>query len=63
MTAEDFAFFSQQIPSCFYRIGTGNVEKNITSNVHTSNFDIDEKSIEVMIGLMSYITIEELKLA
>jgi len=63
MTAEDFAFFSQQIPSCFYRIGTGNVEKNITSNVHTSNFDIDEKSIEIMIGLMSYIAIEELKMS
>ena len=63
MTAEDFAFFSQQMPSCFYRIGTGNIEENITSNVHTSSFNIDEKSIEIMIGLMSYIAIEELKLA
>ncbi len=61
MTAEDFAFFSQQVPSCFYRIGTGNIEKNIMSNVHTSTFDIDENSLEVMIGLMSYIAINELR--
>mgnify|MGYP003351611805 CR=1 FL=1 len=24
MTAEDFAFYSQHIPACFYRLGTGN---------------------------------------
>jgi amidohydrolase len=60
MTAEDFAFFSQQVPSCFYRIGTGNIKKNIISNVHTSTFNIDEESLEIMTGLMSYIAINEL---
>ena len=29
MTAEDFAYYSQLIPSCFYRLGTANSEKNI----------------------------------
>ena len=27
MGGEDFAFFSQVVPSCFYRIGTGNEKK------------------------------------
>jgi amidohydrolase len=61
MTAEDFSFFSQEIPSCFYRLGTGNITKGITSGVHTATFDIDEDALEVGVGLMSYLTINELK--
>ena len=61
MTSEDFAFFSQKIPACFYRLGTGNKGKNITSNVHTSTFDIDEKSLEIGVGLMACIALQELQ--
>lgn len=60
MTAEDFAYFSQNAPSCFYRLGTGNKSKNITSNVHTSNFDIDEASLATGMGLMAALAINEL---
>ncbi|MCC6837416.1 MAG: amidohydrolase [Bacteroidia bacterium] len=61
MTAEDFAFFSQQIPSCFYRLGTGNKANGINSGVHTSTFDIDEAALEIGAGLMAWIAINELK--
>ncbi|MDP2388646.1 MAG: M20 family metallopeptidase [Bacteroidota bacterium] len=57
MTAEDFAFFSQKVPSCFYRLGTGNKEKNITSGVHTPTFDIDPKALEVGSGLMAWLAV------
>ncbi|MCD6067220.1 MAG: N-acyl-L-amino acid amidohydrolase [Bacteroidetes bacterium] len=60
MTAEDFAFFSQQVPSCFYRLGTGNKERNIVSGVHTPTFDIDEKALETGSGLMAWLSIAEL---
>lgn len=60
MTAEDFAFYSQQIPSCFYRLGTGNKSKNIVSGIHTSTFDIDEKALEIGAGLMAWLTVNEL---
>lgn len=54
MTAEDFAYYSQKIPSCFYRWGTGNPAKNITAMNHTSQFDIDEESlIPGMAGLVA----------
>jgi len=58
--SEDFAYYSQVKPSCFYRLGTGNPSKNITSAVHTATFDIDEKSLLTGIGLMSYITLKQL---
>jgi len=60
MTAEDFAFISQKVPSCFYRLGTGNISKAITSGVHTATFDIDETALETGIGLMASLTIAEL---
>lgn len=55
MTAEDFAYISQAVPSCFYRLGTGNSSKNITSGVHTSTFNIDEKALEIGSGLMAWL--------
>ena len=61
MTAEDFAFFSQQIPACFYRLGTGNTSKGITSGVHTATFDIDEQALEIGVGLMAWLVLNELK--
>lgn len=60
MTAEDFAFYSQQIPSCFYRLGTGNKSKGIVSGVHTSTFDIDEQALEIGSGLMVWLALNEL---
>lgn len=58
MTAEDFAYISQHVPSCFYRLGTGNKAKGINSGVHTSTFDIDEKALEISIGLMAWMAIK-----
>ncbi len=60
MTAEDFAYYSQKVPSTFYRLGTGNIAKGITSSVHTTTFDIDETSLQLSTGLMAWLTIKEL---
>ncbi|MFK7931925.1 MAG: M20 family metallopeptidase [Saprospiraceae bacterium] len=60
MTGEDFAYYSQEMPGCFYRLGTGNVEKGITSSVHTTTFDVDEDCMELSIGLMAYLAVREL---
>lgn len=53
MGAEDFAYYSHKIPACFYRLGVGNVEKGITSGVHTSTFNIDENAIEEGMGMVA----------
>ena len=45
MTSEDFAFYSQKIPVCFFRLGVRNEEKGIIHGVHNSKFDIDAKAI------------------
>lgn len=63
MTSEDFAFYSLVKPACFYRLGTGNVARGITSGVHTPTFDIDEKALETGMGLMAWLAINELNKA
>lgn len=60
MTAEDFAYFTQKIPGTFFRLGTSNSKKGITSNLHRPDFDVDEKSIEIGSGLLAWITLQEL---
>ncbi len=61
MTAEDFSYYSQEMPACFYRLGTGNSKKGITSPVHTNTFDIDEEALELSTGLMAWLAICDLK--
>lgn len=58
MGAEDFGYYSHQMPACFFRLGAGNKAKGITSGVHTPTFNIDEKAIEVGMGMMALLGCE-----
>lgn len=60
MTAEDFSYFSQRVPSCFYRLGVGNKLKGINKSVHHPEFEVDETSLQTGVGLMAYIAIQQL---
>jgi amidohydrolase len=61
MTAEDFAYFSQYMPACFYRLGTASPKDDSKSyGVHNSRFDIDENALETGMGLMAWLTICQL---
>ena len=52
LTAEDFSFYSQTIPTGFFRIGVRNEEKGITYGVHHPRFDIDPKALQVGVEMM-----------
>lgn len=60
MAAEDFAYYSQVADACFYRLGTRNEARGITSAVHTPTFDIDETALETGCGLMAWLAVNEL---
>jgi len=61
MAAEDFAYYTQQVDACFYRLGTRNEDLGITSSVHTPTFDVDEAALETGMGLMAWLAICELE--
>jgi len=60
MAAEDFAYYSQVADACFYRLGTRNESRGITSSVHTPTFDVDESALELSTGLMAYLAVKQL---
>lgn len=60
MAAEDFAYYSQVADSCFYRLGTRNESRGITSSVHTPTFDVEETALETSVGLMAYLAVKQL---
>jgi amidohydrolase len=60
MAAEDFAYYTQEIDACFYRLGVRNEEKGIVSGVHTPTFDIDESALQVGSMLMAWLAVKEL---
>lgn len=53
MGAEDFAYYSHQIPGCFFRLGTMNPAKGTFTGVHTPTFNIDEDAIETGMAMMA----------
>lgn len=61
MTAEDFAWFAQEVPGCFYRLGTGSKSGGMTAPVHTDIFDVDEECLRTGVGLMAWLGIRQLQ--
>ena len=57
MGAEDFGYYAQIIPGCFYRLGVRNETKGIIHNVHTPKFNIDEAAISNGIEMMTWLGI------
>jgi amidohydrolase len=56
MTAEDFAYYSKEIPAVFYRMGIdGNGLGKI--GLHNPNFNLDENALVHSVGLMAFIAL------
>ena len=55
MGAEDFGYYAQEIPGCFFRLGVRNISKGIVSSVHTPTFDLDEDAIETGIAALAWL--------
>ncbi len=60
MTAEDFGFYAQKYPACFYRIGVGHTDGTISGGLHSPNFLANEKAIETGMSLMAYLAVDAL---
>ncbi len=61
LAAEDFAYYSQAAPACFWRLGTRSPDgARGTSSVHTPTFDIDETALETGAGLLTWLAVQEL---
>ncbi len=57
MTAEDFAWFAREIPSCLFRLGVAGRGQKTGPNLHTSTFDADERSLETGTGTLAWMAV------
>jgi amidohydrolase len=53
LTSEDFAFYSQEIPVCFFRLGVRNEDKGIIYGVHHPKFNIDDNALKIGVEMMA----------
>ena len=60
MTAEDFAYYSHTIPSCFYRLGVKAPAQTEILNLHTASFNVDESCMETGMGFMAWVAVREM---
>jgi amidohydrolase len=52
MGSEDMAYVLQQIPGCYFFIGSANKDKNLDASHHNPKFNFDESIFPKAVGLM-----------
>lgn len=57
-TAEDFAYYTQVMPGCFYRLGTAGENGMHQFGVHHPQFDIEEKAMSTGVALMAWLAMQ-----
>jgi amidohydrolase len=61
MWAEDFAYYAQKVPACFYYLGVQNNAQGVNAHIHTPTFNVDESALELGPGLMTWLALKELE--
>ncbi|MBW7912917.1 MAG: amidohydrolase [Taibaiella sp.] len=60
MAGEDFSFYTQHMPGCFFRVGTNKNNEEFTASVHNARFNINEEAMETAVGTMAWIALNAL---
>jgi amidohydrolase len=62
MGSEDMAFMMQDIPSCYFFVGSANPDKGLDYSHHHPKFDVDEASLPRAAALMTAAAMDFLKI-
>ena len=55
--SEDFSFFAQRVPACFFALGSRGGPSTANAH-HSSTFDIDERALEVGVQMMTALALD-----
>jgi amidohydrolase len=61
MGGEDFAYFLQERPGCFWFVGSRNDERGLIHGHHHPRFDIDEAALAIAIESLAAVTLRYLE--
>jgi amidohydrolase len=56
MGSEDAAFFLEEVPGCYFFLGTANAEKDLIVTHHNPRFDIDEEAMVFGVAILAQAT-------
>ena len=54
---EDFAYYLQERPGAFYRLGTRSADETRAHGLHTPRFDVDEEALRTGAGFMAFLAL------
>ncbi|HEY0381190.1 MAG TPA: amidohydrolase [Candidatus Elarobacter sp.] len=57
MGAEDFSFFAERVPACFFTVGSNGGENSAFPH-HHARFDIDESALETGVRMMTALALD-----
>lgn len=60
MSSDDFSYYCREKPSCYFRIGCNYPGNKKFPVLHNRGFIADEESLKTGVGLLTYITLNEL---
>jgi len=61
MCADDFGYFSNAVPGCYYLVGVGNEEKNCTYPIHNPRFSADHDALPYAAAVYAQIALDYLE--
>lgn len=53
MGSEDAAYFTEQVPGCYFFVGSANAERGLDASHHNPHFDFDEDALPIGVAVMT----------
>jgi amidohydrolase len=61
--AEDMSIFLNEVPGCFFFVGSANAERALNTPHHSPTFDFDESALEIGVHMLTSVVLEYLEQA
>jgi amidohydrolase len=58
MAAEDFSFYGQRLPTCFFFLGLQPVRTTVSAGLHTAQFDFNDDAIRIGVEMLCRLALD-----
>ncbi len=59
--SEDMSLFLNEVPGCFFFVGSANAQRGLASPHHSPTFDFDERALDVGVRVLTSVALEFLE--
>lgn len=58
MAGDDFAYFAERVPSAYFKLGVGNLEKGAIYPIHSPKFVADEDALPIGVAILTQLAVD-----